>query len=423
MQMVNAQKDRLRTGYTTGSCSAAAAKAAAIALICGVAPDRVELILPEGGKADWEPVRAEHGFWKVRKDAGDDPDVTNGSWIYAKVSWMTTEELEEKRCSGKGYWLEEYPGLYLDGGPGIGIATLPGLSCPVGHYAINPVPRRMILEAVSSVQEGSHRPLLVQIMIPSGVELAEKTFNPKLGIQGGISVLGTTGIVRPMSEEALLATIRLDIHMKAASGQETLLMTPGNYGEIYLNATFGLPLGEAVTCSNYMAAAAGMLAEEKIASVLFVGHIGKMIKVAAGMPNTHSRYGDRRMETLAELTGEVLSQNETARKALSGEDRSEWILNIVNTVRGANTTDEAVGYLKTISEMALAEAVLQKTADRVKAQMERWAQNRVHFEVIVFSLAHACSGRTDGALPLFEEWKFRKNQACIGPQESESLEE
>jgi cobalt-precorrin-5B (C1)-methyltransferase len=401
-------KERLRTGYTTGSCSAAAAKAAAMELILGVEPERVDLILPDGQMASWEPVKVQNevaseipgeempdGYWKVQKDSGDDPDVTNGSWIYARVIRISQEELWEKKLHGRGYWLEEYPSIYLEGGIGIGIASLPGLSCQVGHYAINPVPRKMILEAVASVYpDQAEQPLCIQLAIPSGVKLAEKTFNPKLGIQGGISVLGTTGIVRPMSEEALLETIRLDIHMKAAAGQKIVILTPGNYGETYLKESLGLPLGEAVVCSNFAKASAGMLADEKIEQVLFVGHIGKLVKVAAGMPNTHSKYGDRRMETLAKITDEVLSEYGSAEQE------------VVKTVLTANTTDEAIGYLKSIRESA-AELVLKRIAGLVKRQMEAWSGDKVSFEVITFSSASQCSGCTEEAYQLCHAWKLQ----------------
>jgi cobalt-precorrin-5B (C1)-methyltransferase len=450
-------KERLRTGYTTGSCSAAAAKAAAMELILGVEPERTDLILPDGKMASWEPVKVQNeveskipgeelldGYWKVQKDSGDDPDVTNGSWIYARVSWISQEELQEKKLHGRGYWLEEYPFIYLEGGIGIGIASLPGLSCPVGHYAINPVPRRMILEAVASLYQDSMRcasqtkafmcmranvqadqimpdyALLVQLAIPAGVELSEKTFNPKLGIQGGISVLGTTGIVRPMSEEALLETIRLDIHMKAVAGQKTVILTPGNYGETYLKESLGMPLGEAVICSNFAEASAGMLADEKIEQVLFVGHIGKLVKIAAGMPNTHSKYGDRRMETLSKITDEVLCKNRSTDKKA------------VKTVLTANTTDEAIGYLKLIrlhgnmdcnmedtvvgseeserfQDRLLADLVLQRTAWLVKRQMEAWSEDKVSFEVIAFSSANQCSGCTEEAYRLFQAWKLQNS--------------
>jgi cobalt-precorrin-5B (C1)-methyltransferase len=428
-------KERLRTGYTTGSCSAAAAKAAAMELILGVETERVDLILPGGEMASWEPVKVQiqnetdakfpaeellNGYWKVQKDAGDDPDVTNGSWIYARVTWISQEELQGKILHGRGYWLEEYPFIYLEGGIGIGIASLPGLSCPVGHYAINPIPRKMILEAVASVYHRPDHALLVQLAIPAGVELSEKTFNPKLGIQGGISVLGTTGIVRPMSEEALLETIRLDIHMKAAGGQKTVILTPGNYGETYLKESLGMPLGEAVVCSNFAEASARMLADEKIEQVLFVGHIGKLVKVAAGMPNTHSKYGDRRMETLAKIMDEVLCEYGSTDKK------------VVKTVLTANTTDEAIEYLKLIrlhgnmdcnmedtvvgpeeserlQDRLLADLVLQRMAWLVKRQMEAWSGDKVSFEVITFSSANQCSGCTEEAYRLYQAWKLQNS--------------
>ncbi|MDO5406956.1 MAG: cobalt-precorrin-5B (C(1))-methyltransferase CbiD [Eubacteriales bacterium] len=325
------ERRELRSGYTTGTCAAAAAKAAAAFLLTGRCPESVDVALPcgktvemrvsaggsagqpersanqAGGSAGQPEKSAERGkvpdagrTARVQKDAGDDPDVTHGTWICGSVSKISQDCLEEWKKSGAGYWLEEYPGLYLTGGAGIGMVTKPGLSCPVGHYAINPVPRKMILSAVEeacrkAAYEGC---LCVRISIPEGERLAAKTFNPRLGIEGGISVLGTTGMVKPMSEEALTATIQLDIHMKAVSGQRTLLMAPGNYGEAFLQEQMGVTLGSAVLCSNFVREAAMMAAEEEIPNLLFVSHMGKLVKVSAGMENTHSRYGDGRMDQM-----------------------------------------------------------------------------------------------------------------------------
>ena len=243
---------RLRNGYTTGTCAAAAAKAAAAFLLCGKADsDYSELTLPGGivcriPVTRYEPEQKTESpafCFFVQKDSGDDPDVTNGTNIYASVRQVDRNEFESLCHAGAGYYLKEYPQLYLNGGQGIGMVTKPGLSCPVGHYAINPVPRSMILGAVADVVQTAafEEYLIVTIWIPEGDQLALQTFNPKLGIQGGISVLGTTGIVKPMSEEALLETIRLEIHMKAVNGAKVLLMAPGNYGEEFLKKELGVP--------------------------------------------------------------------------------------------------------------------------------------------------------------------------------------
>lgn len=402
------EEKRLRSGFTTGACATAAARAAAVFLLRGTLPERVEVILPEGQSAVWKPEYESEqpcqGYLRVQKDAGDDPDVTHGSWVYARVTILTEVELETKRQTGSGYWLEEYPEVYLDGGIGIGIATKPGLSCPVGHYAINPVPRKMILSAVDAERDrlGFRGCLGIQIAIPSGVELAKKTFNPKLGIQGGISVLGTTGIVKPMSEEALLATIRLDIHMKTVANENVLLMAPGNYGETFLREAMGIPVGEAVLCSNFVADSMQMLREENVRELLFVSHIGKLIKVSAGIPNTHSKYGDRRMEEMARLTALRLGEQE--------KQEEQENQDLLDRILGANTTDEALEHMNQ-ARVGLAEQILTDSAESAKIHLERWAGGTLHVEVVTFSSALGITGKSSGADAMFRKWKIQNPQS------------
>ncbi len=402
------EEKRLRSGFTTGACATAAARAAAVFLLRGTLPERVEVILPEGQSAVWKPEYESEqpcqGYLRVQKDAGDDPDVTHGSWVYARVTILTEAELETKRQTGSGYWLEEYPEVYLDGGIGIGIATKQGLSCPVGHYAINPVPRKMILSAVDAERDrlGFRGCLGIQIAIPSGVELAKKTFNPKLGIQGGISVLGTTGIVKPMSEEALLATIRLDIHMKTVANENVLLMAPGNYGETFLREAMGIPMGEAVLCSNFVADSMQMLREENVRELLFVSHIGKLIKVSAGIPNTHSKYGDRRMEEMERLTALRLGEQE--------KQEEQENQDLLDRILGSNTTDEALEHMNQ-ARVGLAEQILTDSAESAKIHLERWAGGTLHAEVVTFSSALGITGKSSGADAMFRKWKIQKPQS------------
>lgn len=383
---------QLKSGYTTGTCASAAAKAAAIFLLTGTAPETVELTLPSQETCVWHPqlhkpceqyASGNPPCFRVQKDAGDDPDVTHKTWIYASIAPVSRNQLNLLKTEGKGYWLKDFPNLYLNGGTGIGLVIKPGLSCPVGHYAINPVPRQMILGAVQQVcsRAAYEECLEIQIAIPDGAALAEKTFNPRLGIAGGISVLGTTGIVKPMSEEALLETIRLDIHMKVMAGEREILMAPGNYGEDFLLNHMGVPLGKAVLCSNFVGDAVDMLVSEGVEAVFFAGHIGKLVKVSAGVRNTHSRYGDGRMEQMAALTAAVLAEDN---KMQAGE--------LEKQVRLCNTTEEAVGILQ---KAGLAESVLALAARRVKEQMEAWSGGRVTFRVVTFSAAYGILGKTD----------------------------
>ena len=219
------QNKRLRCGYTTGSCAAGAAKAAALMLFSRHPVRQVSLMTPKGMELNLEilDISMEEGAVScaVRKDGGDDPDATHGVLVYARVSVSKT------------------PGISIDGGQGVGRVTRKGLQEPVGEAAINPVPRQMIREAVEKVcrdfEYGGG--MSVVISIPEGVEIAKKTFNPRLGIEGGISVLGTSGIVVPMSEAALIASIRAEMSMLTASGHEYLIVTPGNYGETFTEKT------------------------------------------------------------------------------------------------------------------------------------------------------------------------------------------
>ena len=361
-------EQRLRSGYTTGTCAAAAAQAAAW-LLCGGERKNCCEILTKKGTAARLPVEylgeAEAGVrFGVKKDAGDDPDVTDGTMICASV-----------RCAGKTpdpawYCSGDYPGIYIEGGTGVGRVTKPGLSCPVGKAAINPVPRKMIWEAVDQVREALsfEAPLLVTVEIPEGETLAQKTFNPKLGILGGLSVLGTTGIVEPMSEAALTATIRLEIHMKAVEGADYLVVTPGNYGEAFLKEHLGISLDQGVKCSNFVKDTMVFLAEEGFRRGLFAGHAGKLIKAAGGVENTHSRYGDRRMEILWDCVTEAAPEaaDELLRKK----------------ILASNTTEEAAEHLE-------AAGIRKRTGDaaarRLRKQILTWTGGRLDMDVIMFS--------------------------------------
>ncbi len=398
---------QLKSGYTTGTCASAAAMAAAVFALGG-SPGKVRVRLANGTRADFAPEcgvcpadAGEGGLWcRVKKDAGDDPDVTDGVWVYAGVFPVSKEDFGRLCRDGAGYVMGEYPRLYLNGGPGIGIAEKEGLSCPVGHYAINPVPRRMILEAVSQVCRemawGNY--MEIRIAVPEGAKLAEKTFNPRLGIRGGISVLGTTGLVEPMSEHALVETVRLDIRMKKMAGERVLLLTPGNYGEAFLEEMLGVPLGKAVKCSNFIRDSVAMAGEAGFTRLLLAGHIGKMAKVAGGVGNTHSRYGDGRMEMMRLLT-------EEAGRSLCAKDKTRGPCGkgkLAEKMGNANTTEEAVGWLK---ERGMAEPVLSLAARKVKEQVESWAAGSLEAEVAVFSSVHRVMGATGRLQDFLLLWK------------------
>ncbi len=380
------QQKKLRCGYTTGTCAAAASMAAAVLLLGDTQVREAAVKLPRGTDLslaiqDWE----RGDGWAscaVIKDAGDDPDATDGIKICARVSKALPDP-----C-GDGGWYEHKNGdvyLLLTGGVGIGVVKKPGLSCEVGKCAINPVPRQMIFEHVERVCREFHYSgsLWIVISAPEGEARAENTFNSRLGIEGGISILGTTGIVEPMSEEALLATIRLDIRRQAVDGREVLLLTPGNYGEAFLRESLGIDLGRAVKCSNYIGQALDMAEEEGMRTILLVGHAGKLVKVAAGIMNTHSLMADGRMEVLA------------AHSAVCGADAD-----LAERILDAVTVDQALSAMEEVP--GLRGAVMERIVGRMHAHLKRRAGAGAAVEAVTFTNERGILGCTEGAERLIE---------------------
>lgn len=364
-QFVYKNHKKLRYGYTTGACAAAASKAAAAMLLSGKEISYVELHTPKGIDLRLEVLdisREDNAVsCAIQKDGGDDPDVTNGILIYAKVSREPADEAQ----------------IIIDGGIGVGRVTKPGLEQPVGAAAINKVPRQMIRENLEAVceQYHYHGKLSVVISIPSGVELAAKTFNPRLGIVGGISVLGTSGIVEPMSEQALIDTIRVEMRQKLANGMEYLLVVPGNYGIDFLDQYgHGLQLEDAVKCSNFVGEALDAAVEFGAKGVLLVGHIGKFVKLAGGIMNTHSHNADARMELL------------TVHAALLGAP-----VELLQKMMECVTTDDALKYLK---EADLMEPVMDRIMEKMEFYVNQRAQHQLELGVITFSNVFGILGQT-----------------------------
>ena len=299
----------MKKGFTTGSCAAAAAKASAYMLLTGKIKNQIKIITPAGIEFFAEIVDIKRGEREVSsaviKDGGDDPDVTSGCHVRAKVTFLEDSEIQAK--------------VHIRGGKGVGLVTLPGLDQDVGKSAINSVPRQMIEKEVLEVCnlcdfKGS---LNVEISVPEGEELAEKTFNPRLGIKGGISILGTSGIVEPMSSQALLDTIKVELHQKKELGSKIAVISPGNYGLDFMKKTFDFNLDGAVKCSNFIGKSVDFALEEGFEKLLLVGHIGKLIKLSGGIMNTHSREGDCRLELLAVAAFKAGCKNQTVSKILS----------------------------------------------------------------------------------------------------------
>ena len=362
----------LRKGYTTGACAAAAAKAAAKAAISGELPEAVEITLPRGEGLRLAVVHGallENGArCAVKKDAGDDPDVTNGVLVYATVTRTAS-------------------GLDVTGGEGIGRVTKPGLQCAVGEYAINRVPRAMIEQAMREACDEAryHGGLRAEISIPAGVELAKRTYNPRLGIVGGISVLGTTGVVEPMSERALVESIQTEMDVLHASGETRLLLVPGNYGEVYARDVLGLDVSRAVLCSNFIGDVLDYAVRCGFTHALLVGGLGKLVKLAGGIFNTHSHHADCRMELL------------TAHAALAGADRA-----LAASLMACVTTDEALCLLRAAG---LWEAVEATLLSRIAFHLDMRVGGQLSVQAVLFSEKHGPLGCTAGAKALLESMK------------------
>lgn len=262
---------KLRTGFTTGTCAAAAAKAATMILEGKPAPGSVEVCLPQGSRVTM-PVevsgRGTDSAWAaVRKDAGDDPDVTDGALVEASVSWLGLV------------------GVVIEAGDGVGTVTKPGLALPPGEPAINPVPRRMITDAVREI---TNRGIRIVISIPGGKELAEKTFNPRLGVVGGLSILGTSGVVRPFSSSALRDALKCSLSVAAACKVSAPVFVPGRIGERASRQHFHLSPEQLVEVSNEWGFILDQAVRHDFERVLIVGHPGKLAKLADGQWDTHS---------------------------------------------------------------------------------------------------------------------------------------
>lgn len=385
----------MRCGFTTGTCAAAATRGAAELLLTGTAWEAVSIETPSGDMATLELEQLECGpTWArcaVRKDAGDDPDVTHGMLVEARV-----ERTHE-------------PGIVIDGGEGIGRVTLPGLDQPVGAAAINSVPRAMIAEQVrfalanasknkgansgdsdiDSINDSDTEPnpnsnkrepasgFAITISIPGGSEVAAKTFNPRLGIQGGLSILGTSGIVKPMSEEALQATIRAELSLRRAAGHKHAVVAPGNYGLDFACEKLGIAEQRIVQCSNYIGTTIDMAADLGFSSLFVIGHIGKLAKIAAGNMNTHSRVSDSRREALA------------AHAACCGASTD-----IVRAIMESATTDAAIDIL---DKADMLNEVMAALINAIGENLQNRANGRLDIEAVMFSKTRGFLGSTSGA--------------------------
>lgn len=366
------QNRSLRRGYTTGTCAAAAARAAAELLLSGSVPAAVRHVTPNGTALCLAPEDAqlENGtaVCAIRKDSGDDPDVTNGIRIFAAVTRIPQ-------------------GIEVEGGEGVGRVTRPGLKCAVGEAAINPAPRAQITAALEQALAAHHESggLRAVISAENGAAVAGQTYNRHLGIVGGISILGTSGIVEPMSEAALIETIHLELDARFAAGQRVAFLSPGNYGMDFAKAALGLDLEKAVKCSNFIGDALDYAAYRGFPKLLLVGHAGKLCKIAAGGMQTHSSVCDGRREIF------------TAHAALCGAS-----LPTLERLMEAATADACVEIL---TRANLREPVLERIGKAIEKQLARRMNGRAQAEYIMFTERFGVLSRSAGAGALCEVLK------------------
>ncbi len=355
----------MRFGFTTGSCAAAASKAAAYMLLTGRVKDRISITTPKGIVFDAQIVdivRSESSVsCAVIKDGGDDPDVTTGAHIVSTVSYLPTKNASDSEPTENFATSNAHkPYVVIQGGEGVGRVTLPGLDQKPGEAAINHVPREMITKEVLEVCRlcDYNSGISVRISVPEGEELAEKTFNPRLGIKGGISILGTSGIVEPMSSQALLDTIRTELKQKKALGATIAAVSPGNYGLEFMKEKYGYDLDKSVKCSNFIGDTIDMAAELGFKKFLLTGHIGKLIKVSGGIMNTHSKEGDCRMELLAAAAVKAGCRLETVRDILNAAVTEEG----VRMIERDGKREQAMAYVM--------ERIMYFLEKRVEGKME-----------------------------------------------------
>ena len=421
----------LRRGYTTGSCSAAATKAALLMMMGGERCETVRIDTPKGIELSLEVSDQEYSpceaLCSITKDAGDDPDATHGLRIFSRVSRISSstgplpyeEQLEISGVSVK---------VHITGGRGVGVVTRGGLSCDVGKSAINPVPRRMILKSVKDVFENMEPELIpdflhIEIRAENGEETAKKTFNPKLGIVGGISILGTSGIVEPMSEKALVDTIRTEIKQFAElsgikreadhepQGDDAsdlnavedglgfpvppMLVCPGNYGQDYARDVLGIDLESGVKCSNYIGEMLDYSCWLGIPKILLIGHAGKLIKIAAGVMNTHSSSADGRQEVIASH-GAMLGMEPSA------------VRDIMNAISAEEMTD----ILRNQGE-EFAQKVFDSIGTKIKEHIDHRTRGKLQVEFIVFTKIHGTLIKSGGADQMLKDLKMHQQENIL----------
>ena len=363
---------KLRCGFTTGTCAAAASAGAARMLLSGKVIENITVITPSGNSVTvgLTDIKKENDYVScaVQKDSGDDPDVTDKILVYSTVSY-------------------EKSGITVDGGEGVGRVTKKGLKQQIGEAAINPVPRKMIEEQLKTAASDYSYDggLKAVISVPMGIQIAKKTFNPRLGIEGGISILGTTGIVEPMSEQALIDTISVELDVRKAQNEEFIIVTPGNYGQDFLRDNLCFAVDKCVKCSNFIGDTIDMCIEKGFKSMLLVGHIGKLSKLGCTIYNTHSRYADGRMEAFALCA------------ALCGAERE-----VLENILGCITTDAALEILK---KEGIFDETIKMLEKRIDRSLKLRAKGSIEIGMITFSEEYGILCKTENADNMLEKLK------------------
>lgn len=327
----------LRFGWTTGTCATAAVNAAYTALVTGIFPERVSVITPAGKNADLEIVNTERvaDEWcraGVIKDAGDDPDVTHGAMICATIS---------RTAVGAG--------IIFAGGAGVGIVTKPGLPVPVGEPAINPVPRQMMCDIVAELADSLDGPrdVQIEISVPNGAAIAKKTWNPRLGIEGGISILGTTGVVRPFSCSAWIASIHRGIDVARANGLQHVMGSTGATSEAYGKGLYDLPVIALLDMGDFVGGMLKYMRQNPVPNLSVVGGFGKMVKLAQGAIDLHSARSQVDFAALAMMAAPFGFDHDRVRGANS-------VLEVSEMARGAQREQLATAVATAARDTALA---------------------------------------------------------------------